>query len=253
MILNHYLPLAALLFSLSPAKSAVVVSYAETPGQYNSTLEHTSVYNFDDRATGNYSNVTTGIGTYDTLTINPVDQYGGAGDPNGSQYAVQGANGPGATTLTLDIDAGYFGLWWSAGDNQNVLEFYNDTDLVARFTTQTLLTAITAAGGYQGNPASGTYHGNNSSEPYAFVNFFGVGDTTWNRIVFTNTSGSGFESDNHTIRELTWGGYTPEIGQPLPGITVAQVEGNTVTVVPEPAAAALGAFGMLGLLIRRRR
>lgn len=253
MRLVRFPVIAALALAPVISNGQILVSYAEAPGEYHSTLLYTVSYGFDDRDPGNYSNVDTAVGTYDTITINPVDQYGGAGNPSGSNYVVQGANGVNATELSLNDSVGYFGLWWSAGDNQNVLEFYSDSTLVARFTTDSLLNAITSRGGYNGNPATGSLGGANSGEPYAFVNFFGEENTTWNRIVFSNTSGSGFESDNHTIRDKTWGGYTEEVGKPLPGHLVARVSGTEITVIPEASTAALGALASLGLLIRRRK
>jgi hypothetical protein len=49
---------------------------------------------------------------------------------------------------------------------------------------------------YYGNPDSGL----NTNEPYVFVDFVAKG-ATFNKIVFDNTNsiGTGFESDNHTI------------------------------------------------------
>lgn len=246
--------LSSLALATASAHAAIIVSYAEVPGQYNSTLQNTSVIDFNSATTGyQESLVWSGVGTYSPVTVNAADVYGGAGNPDGSNYLVQGANGPSATTLTLSNPVSYFGLWWSAGDNQNVLEFYSGTNLVARFTTASLLTAITADGGYMGNPATGIFGDGNGTEPYAFVNFFGEDEgVSWDRIVFTNESGSGFESDNHTVRDLTWGGYSGETG-PVPGNLVARVEGNTVTLIPEPASAVLGMLGSLTLLLRRRR
>ena len=247
------LVLFALITAALPAPAAIVVSYAEVPGQYNSTLQGTTVFDFNNLTTGNLNGVAwTGVGTYDQLTVKPVDVYGGAGNPEGSNYSVQGAGGVNASTLNLVSNTAYFGLWWSAGDNQNVLEFYSGSTLVARFTTQTLLDALTEEPAYHGNPMTGTFAGGNYGEPYAFVNFFGEGSTNWDRIVFTNTSGSGFENDNHTVRDLTWGGYEGETG-PMPGNLVARVEGNTITLVPEPASAGLGALGVGLALLRRRR
>ncbi len=244
--------LLSLFAAALPIHAAVIVSYAEVPGEYNSTLQNTTVFDFNSLDTGYQSNVAwSGVGSYDQLTVMPVDVYGGAGNPNGSNYSVQGAGGVSESTLNLTSGTGYFGLWWSAGDNQNVLEFYSGSFLVARFTTQTLLDALTDQPGYHGNPMTGTFSGGNYAEPYAFVNFFGEGDTTWDRIVFTNTSGSGFESDNHTVRDLTWGGYEGEDG-PMPGHLVARVDGNTVTLVPEPASTGLAGLGF-ALLLRRRR
>ncbi len=234
------------------AQNSLIVTYAENSDNVNSTLSHTNVFDFNDLAAGNHTNVSwDGVGTYDRLTVKNADQYGGAGD-NGSPYSVQGAGGVDNSTLSFTDDHAYFGFWWSAGDNQNVLSFYSDDTLIARFTTETLLNAIAGSRDYYGNPTTGTYAGQNSGEPYAFVNFFGEGDTTWNRIVFSNTSGSGFETDNHTDRAEKWGYYSEEAGKQLPGVVVATASGETVTVIPEPSIALLASLcGLLGF--RRKR
>lgn len=244
------------LCALMPAKAqtGLVVTYAEDPGSFRSTLSHTSVFDFNGLSTGKNTQVAwNGVGSYDQLTIKTADQYGGAGDPQGSNYAVQGAGGVTVTTLTLTDDHSYFGFWWSAGDSQNVLAFYSGDLLVARFTTASLLNQIASSPDYYGNPTSGSRAGMNSGEPYAFVNFFGIGETSWDRIVFTNGGSSGFESDNHTDRDLGWGGYPEELGKPLPGVAVAEVRGNEVTMVPEPSSLLLASLAAVAGIGRRRR
>ncbi|MCW1887873.1 hypothetical protein OKA04_24260 [Luteolibacter flavescens] len=264
--------LAALLAAITAllyqdkADAAIIVSYAEAPGQYNSTLSHTQVFDFNTLPTGDLTDVTWHtVGTYDHLTVRPADIYGGAGDPSGTQYALQGAGGVNTTTLHLDQATGYFGLWWSAGDNQNVLAFYSGETLVARFTTQTLLDAILPHTEYRGNPQTGSNSGGNYGEPYAFVNFYAQAGTTWDNIVFTNATGSGFESDNHTLRDHTWGAYQGEAGR-VPGRHVALVDGEQITLlpadsntgtgasqIPEPTALLLGTLALPLLGLRRRQ
>jgi len=234
------------------AQNSLLITYAENPGSVNSTLSHTSVFDFNNLSTGNLTNVSwDGVGTYDRLTIMNADVYGGAGT-NGSRYSVQGAGGVETSTLSFNNNHAYFGMWWSAGDNQNVLSFYSGETLVARFSTDTLLAQIATSREYYGNPNEGNFKGGNAGEPYAFVNFFGEGDTTWDRIVFSNTSGSGFETDNHTDRVQKWGSYAEEEGKPMPGVVVARASGESVTVIPEPSSVALFA-GLSGLLAFRRR
>lgn len=236
------------------SQNSLVITYAEDPDSFNSSLSHTTVFDFNHLATGNHTNVEwDGVGTFDRLTINNADQYGGAGNPEGSPYSVQGANGVDNTTLTFAEPHAYFGFWWSAGDSQNLLEFYSGETLVASFTTATLLNKIASSPEYYGNPTSGSFHGLNTGEPYAFINFFGEGNTTWDRIVLSNTSGSGFESDNYTDRKEAYGYYAGEDPENLPGVAVARVSGNTVTVIPEPSAALLTITAFAGLLSSRRR
>jgi hypothetical protein len=210
------------------SNAAVIVTYAEDPSAYHSSLANTQVFDFNTVKTGVSTNVAwSGVGTFSQLFVKSVDAYGGASDatnPNGTRYSVQGA-GTSVLTTTLDLttDSSYFGMWWSAGDARNVLEFYNNNTLVSQFTTVSLLEPLPAS--YDGNPRNRLI---NSREPYAFINFFADEGTTWDRIVLRNNGSSGFESDNYTTRVAAW---DPLIDGALPGVPVAIVEGTTSTAV----------------------
>jgi hypothetical protein len=163
------------------------------------------------------------IGTYtagaNTAIILEADQYGGA---NGTDYVAVGsqAGGAGSMTLQLNGPADYFGIWWSAIDNQNTLQFYSGASLVGTFNSTNL---GPFSNDYYGNPNAPL--GRNTGEPYVYINFTGTAGTTFDRIVFTNSSSTGFESDNHSIHS-----------------------------VPEPSALAMGAAAStLGLALARRR
>jgi hypothetical protein len=111
-------------------------------------------------------------------------------------------------------------MWWSAIDNQNTLRFYSGATLIQTFDSSNL---PSFSAGYYGNPNPPA--GRNTGEPYAYINFTGTAGTTFDRIVFTNGSSTGFESDNHSIHS-----------------------------VPEPSALAMGAAAsVLGLALARRR
>ena len=105
--------------------------------------------------------------------------------------------------------------------------------LLAQFTTASLLGSMSTA--YDGNPRDRSL---DSSEPFAFINFYGSAGTTWNKIVLTNNSSSGFEADNFTVRQST---YNPATDGPvLPGVPVARVTGTQTTqVAPGAKGAAL--------------
>jgi hypothetical protein len=261
--------LGCILSSPIAHAGSVVVTYAEQPNQESSTLTDTSVFNFNNLSTGVDKNVVwNGVGEFNQLYIMNPDQYGGATDslhPNGSKYSVQGVGSVvNSTTLTLDKSSAYFGLWWSAGDAANVLDFYNNSQLVAQFTTASLLGSL--ASSYDGNPRNRSL---DSGEPFAFINFYGAVGTTWNKIVFTNNASSGFEADNFTSRVST---YNPSVDGPvLPGVTVARVSGTTTTKVsptakgaalwgsasavpgaPAPPFALVGAFGIIALIRNRK-
>jgi hypothetical protein len=118
--------LAALL---SPAvQAATMVTIAEDPSDYNSSLLNTSVYNFDSLNLGYNRKVGwQGVGTFDQLNVLRANQYGGAPTealPKGSPYSVQGVGSPvKQTILTLDTPSSYFGVFWSAGDAANRMSF----------------------------------------------------------------------------------------------------------------------------------
>ena len=50
---------------------------------------------------------------------------------------------------------------------------------------------------YKGNPTQNPKQ--NTGEYYAYLNFFATDSTTFNKVVFTNATSTGFESDNHAV------------------------------------------------------
>ena len=256
---RHFLPIAlAMAIAAIPTASAqMVVTYAEDSNSYVTTLTNTSMLTFDSlTASAKATNVvwtdSTGtVGTIDQVYIHAADQYGGAG-ASGSNYAVQsttvgGTDATPVTTVNLTAPSAYFGMWWSAGDDKNVLKFYSGNTLVAQFTTSTLVNIISSSPDYYGNPRTGQ----NASQPYAFINYYGQNGATWDKIVLTNQGTTGFESDNWTDRTGAWGTEPGETGPP-PGVNVAIVNGTIVTPVPEPSVISLLALLPLAAFRRRR-
>ena len=142
------------------------------------------------------------LGSYNHVLIRPADAFGGAGGTG--KYLTINANINAAdtsTTLTLATPQRYFGLWWSAGDPNNVLQFYSGSTLLETFTTNSVVNFINKQSNksaYYGNPNNGK----DTREPFAFLNFFANPSdpsVTFDRVVLTNSGSSGFEQDNHTI------------------------------------------------------
>lgn len=239
--------LVAAFLAVAPAHAASFIVTYEAAGATHTTagFDYTGVETFDGLATGvrsftsdfGGSSIT---GTYSSVNILASDQYGGAG---GSNYAVAGL-GVGSNSYSISFaqtgDAGinYFGYWLSALDAGNAVTFFNGESAVFTFTPTNVLDLIGGDLAYYGKPGTGQ----NSSEPYVFLNFFYEGGT-FDRIVFTqqrsaNGGYAGYESDNHTV------GFYNDIGG-----------GTPVSGIPEPVTwmmMILG-FGMVGAAIRRRQ
>ncbi len=238
-------------------QAGTIVTIAENPNAYNSTLLNTSVYTFDSLNPGHHRKVGwEGVGTFDQLYVLNANQYGGAPTdafPKGSPYSVQGVGSPvKQTVLTLDKPSSYFGIYWSAGDMANKMSFFDGGKLVAEFTTANLMNMLPRD--YYGNPLNRRL---NPGEPYGFINFYADSSTKWDRIIFSNAGSSGFESDNYTSRVQAWSAKTDGA---IDGRPVVMVEGTTVKkldalpaqwqapAAPIPPVYALAAFAIVAFL-----
>ena len=154
-------------------KSAIIVTYG-APGAMSSSVPDAQVENFNDPSLlGKDNNLGwSGVETISSVYIRTADMYGGAKD---SDYAVQSKwvgepNEVPSTTLALNTPNAYFGLWWSAGDANNVLFFYEGNQMVAQFTTAQLLADLPAS--YNGNP-NVQFKGLNYHEDFALQRLAG--------------------------------------------------------------------------------
>jgi hypothetical protein len=210
-----------LLFMANVAHAQIGI-YLNAPRTSNSIFSNTTVETFNSLATGNItSNYTSAIGTYQASTASPLNIERGnvAWAFDGTKHMAVGAQSgsTGAVSLLFANQQSYFGFGWAAGDSQNRMDFYRGNTLLGSFSSATIQSilsgpTVTTVNGstyqsstYKGQPASPS---TNSGENYAFVNFFAQNGFKFDRIDFwNNNTGSGFESDNHTI--LSSGTATP--------------------------------------------
>ena len=236
--------------------SSMVVTY-EVAGVMTSPVLSSYTYDFNSIGTGSKSNISWtgwgGTGTFSSVKVNPPDQYGGA---NNSNYAFSSDSTQ--TTLALSTRVSYFGIWWSAGDSGNILDFYSGATKIFTFTSSVLDGLSTS---YNGNPNS-AFRGQNSSQKYAYINFFVQSGEQIDKVI---ARGSNFESDNWTLRDPAYGLVVGD-GATLPGTAVAQYNVNDAgsqttvtdvsqinnTSVPEPSSLSLIALGLGSLLALRR-
>jgi hypothetical protein len=237
--------------------SSMVVTY-EVAGVMSSPVLSSYTYDFNSIGTGIKSNISWtgwgGTGNFSSVMVNAVDVYGGA---NNSSYTA--ASESTQTILNLSTAVSYFGMWWSAGDAGNILDFYNGGTKIFTFTSP-VLSGLSSS--YNGNPNSGSNRGGNSGEKYAFINFFVQTGAQIDKII---ARGGGFESDNWTLRDPAYGLVVGD-GATLPGTAVAQYNVNDAgsqttvtdvsqinnTSVPEPSSLSLIALGLGSLLALRR-
>jgi outer membrane autotransporter protein len=165
------------------------------------------------------------LGSYDHLLVVSADAFGGAGGKGTYMMVstnVNKASSP--TTLTLATPQRYFGIWWSAGDPNNVLSFYSRGTLIETFRTSDVVNFIEAqanARAFNGNPNTGQ----NKGKPYAFLNFYADPSNpnlTFDLIVFSNNGGARFQQDNQTIAAT----YTDISGMDIDPTTPIQLGGN---------------------------
>lgn len=225
--------------------NGVLVTIAEAPGQQSSTVSGVSEFDFESLTTGRHSNVIwSGVGVIDELLVHEGYFGFGAYDSSDGLNSRFNWNGwPGwsgndpvvsATTITLDQRSAYFGLYWSAGDGDDIIRFYDGETLVAEFSTQNIVQSAALTQEYFGDPN----HQNqwnpslpyNHTEPYAYINFYGDANTKWDRVVLTQTHdlGSGFETDNLSSRVAPVLSSTDDVSST--GDIIATVNGMTTTV-----------------------
>jgi hypothetical protein len=223
--------LGSIFAALSLSGQSTLVTISEDSSRTTSTLSNVDVFDFNSLQRGRNENVSwDGVGTFDAVHVAIPNVWGGAVDEStgsASNFSWVGSKWVATSTLTLDQSSSYFGFWWSAGDANNQLSFYSGSDLVARYSTASMFGSLDLSQEYYGNPLTG----GNASEPYAFINFYGDENTSWDTIEITQIgTGAGFESDNYTSRVAAFNAATDG---DIDGNVIAEVSGTTTNEVSE--------------------
>jgi hypothetical protein len=181
----------------APSAYSQVVFTVEGAGVQSTTVAGATTETFDELTPGALGSYVSPVGTFNGGAIVEANQYGGAGG-TGNYFAVGAESGTTSATLTFNSAQDYLGLWWSAGDANNTLKFYNGATLLATFTTATLIGSGYLTSAFYGNPNS-DFLGRDNLEPFDYLNFTGTHGTTFTSVEFDNTTSTGFELDNVSI------------------------------------------------------
>lgn len=186
-----------------------------------------------------------------------VQDYGGASSTSsspssggvGSRFPAVAAT-PGNVLLTFSDPVKYVGLWWSAGNTGNKVEFLNNGTVIAEMDSTSVVDILGASAPSPWPSGAGTlrsiggteypkgkYFGNprgysspdpvspssvNPNEPFLYLNLYITGGLEADQIRF---SGGGFEFDNLTTSTLE---QDPEDSM----VFVAAVLGHSVEFKP---------------------
>ena len=184
----------ALVVAGMSTMSASILTYVEAAGVQTSHLGGTVIEDFNSVTPGLLASYTSPIGTYSSGgAIMAPDIFGGA---NLSNYVAVGQeSGALSYLLTFNGPQTFFGFYWLAMDQANVLTFYNGATVLATYTGNDFISTLSSD--YFGNPNSST----DPTEKFAYVYFLSDNAlTNFTSIQFSNVNpGTGFESDNHTI------------------------------------------------------
>lgn len=172
----------------------------------------------------------------------PITQPGSSPDLPGTNYVALGADT--RTTINFGSAQSYVGFWYSAGDANSSISFYNGSTLVGEFSTRILMTLLN---NFQGNitnlngqsVATNLYAGNhrfvttqNSGEPYSFVNIIPSNGLTFTSMTMTQSgSGTRFELDNLVVAQSTpttlpgnWVSFPPALLPSTSAVAAVQCE-----------------------------
>jgi len=142
----------------STATHAGLIETFEASGVTRCSVSNTQVVDFNDMSLGYTSSATVQLSsltiTYsgDVFTV-AADQYGGApdlSDPTKDMNYLGVGSGQ-SVTMTLSTPQPYFGIWFSAADQFNNIDFYHGNTLLSSVAgTGPVLSSLSSS--YNGNP-----------------------------------------------------------------------------------------------------
>jgi hypothetical protein len=225
-MLKFSVAVVAAVLAAAPGAAAITITYELPTAVFTTSSGTFATETFDGAGmtTGfnqSFSYSENGITlSYAGVDVMPHDQYDGlaSGNYGADYFGPYGGTGAGYT-LSVSAPVDYFGAYFAATDDSNMLTFYNGNTVIGSYTLQTIRAAI----------------GGQDQDSF-FANFYFTGGETYTSIKFSQTvSCCGFESDNHTV-----GNFSSQTG---------------TGVVPEPATwgmMVLG-FGAMGTAMRTRK
>jgi hypothetical protein len=206
------LALAGAIATTVSAHAGLIFSI-EAPGVQASTVPGVTTEDFNSQPLGSFSGATA-VGTLSSGgAIVAPNAYGGSFASD--YYAVGTQSGQTQSTLTLTSPQHYFGMWWPAGDAQNILKFYDGATLLNSYNVASLL-ALSLSPAYFGNPSN---PGQDLGEPFVYLDFTTTGTSGITSVEFDNVPGTtGFEMDNFSITDqqiIPPGTQVPDSGSTL--------------------------------------
>lgn len=211
------LTVTASLSFVSPAHASSEWTYfVDAPGVQSTYIDNAILEDFEDGCASLWA---MGVVTTGTCSSVPGDAYGGASTTNSapafggvaSKYGAFGPNHPNnepGITVELDAPAEYFGIWWTAGDRCNTLQFYSEGTLQDTFEFDRLMDLLDSgslngisgtdysAGEYFGSPVNYLY----TAEPFAYLHAFAPSQATFDEVRLVHESScGGFEFDNVAV------------------------------------------------------
>jgi hypothetical protein len=167
--------------SLSAGVNAGVISTAELPNVFESTVAGATKVTFDGGTCAGYASCS-------NVSIVQGNSSGVYAAPYLDVTKYSTVSGGQTSTFNLGFAANYFGLYWGSIDSYNTISFYLGNSLVQSFN---------------GTPVAGLLQdgGQTSWASNRYINFNFV-NATFDKVLLISGSNA-FETDNHAFRKVS--------------------------------------------------